>query len=237
MRPTAIGIDVVPMLIESSALATDVDDLFVRLEAAGCLLRIDESVTPQMYRCATCTTAEIEQLRRIDNVVRMGRVQRIESDRIVLDEGEIPTGPSTVHVHCAADGLARRPSKPVFDGDTITLQTVRHCQQVFSAALIAHVEVAYDDEAAKNELMQVVPHPNTAEDWLRTALGNMLNSARWREDPELLAWLSSARLDGFTGMRTGEFVNESQQQSMETAMTHAIDAVANLQRMIAELDA
>jgi len=223
--------------IQCSAEASDIDDLFARLEAAGCLLRIDSTVEPEMYRCATCTVAEIEQLQRITNVVRMGRVQSIQTDRIVLDGGEIETSPNTVHVHCAADGLARRPTKPVFDGGRITLQTVRHCQQVFSAALIGHVEVSIDDEERKNELMQVVPHPNTAEDWMRTALGNMLNSARWREDPELLEWLGNARLDGFTSLRTGEFVNASQQQSMEIAMTHGLDAVVNLQRLIAEADA
>ena len=222
---------------QSSALATDVDDLFDRLEAAGCLLRIDTTVTPEMYRCATCTTAEIEQLQRIKNVVRMGRVTSIGRDRIVLDQGEIETAPTNVHIHCAADGLARRPTKPVFDRGTITLQTVRHCQQVFSAALIGHVEVSYDDEATKNELMQVVPHPNTAHDWIRTSLGNAMNSARWRGDPELLDWLGNARLDGFTSLRTGEFDNDSQRQSMETIMTHAIDAVVNLQRLVAEADA
>lgn len=221
---------------QSSALATDVDDLFERLEASGCLLRIDPTVTPEMYRCATCTTAEIEQLRRITNVVRKGRVTSIEPDRIVLEHGEIVTSLDTVHVHCAADGLARRSTKPIFDGDTVTLQTVRHCQQVFSAALIGHVEVAYDDDVAKNKLMQVVPHPNTANDWIRTSLGNAMNSARWREDPELLAWLGDARLDGFTSLRTGVFDNESQQRSMESIMTHAIDAVVNLQRLVAEID-
>ena len=220
--------------VECSALATDVDDLFDRLEAAGALLRIDGTVKPEMYRCATCTTAEIEQLQRITNVVRMGRVQSIEHDRIVLDGGEIATTPDTVHVHCAADGLARRPSKPVFDGDRITLQTVRHCQQVFSAALIAHVEVSNQDQARKNELMQVVPHPNTAHDWMRTSLGNMLNSARWREDPDLLAWLGNARLDGFTSLRTGNFENEAQQHAMDTIMNKGLDAVLNLQRLLAE---
>ena len=41
---------------------------------------------------------------------------------------------------------------PVFAEDRITLQSVRTCQQVFSAAFIGHVEAAYDDEAHKNEL-------------------------------------------------------------------------------------
>ncbi len=223
--------------IECSAKASDIADLFERLEAMGALLRIDANVQPEMYRCATCTKAEVEQLQRIEHVVRMGRVRSIEADRIVLEGGEIPTTLNTVHVHCAADGLARRDPKPVFDGDRITLQTVRHCQQVFSAALIAHVEVSYQDQARKNELMQVVPHPNSASDWMRTALGNMLNSARWREDPELLAWLAAARLDGFTNLRTGEFETDAQKRAMESIAENGLAAVVNLQRLIAEADA
>ncbi len=223
--------------VKASAEATSVDDLFERLEAAGSLLRIDPSVEPTMYRCATCTEAEIEQLRRIRNVARLGRVQRIEADRIVCDEGEIPTTPATLHVNCAADGLERRPTVPIFDGDQITLQTVRHCQQVFSAAFGAHVELAYDDETTKNELATVVPHPHTHIDWLRTALGNSLNTARWRGDADLTAWLVGARLDGFSRARVGDGDSDSQRAALATIAQHGLASVTNLQRLIAEAEA
>ena len=155
-----------------------------------------------MYRCATVTVAELEQLRRIDRIVRLGRVQRIEIDRMTLDEGEIPTTTEQLHVDCSANGLARRPETPIFDGDRLTLQAVRTCQQVFSAAFIAHVELGYEKETTKNELCTVVPHPNSDIDWLHTTLANTRNAGRWRQDPELSAWLAAARLDGFSGNTT-----------------------------------
>ena len=71
----------------------------------------------------------------------------------------------------------------MFDGDRLTLQTVRHCQQVFSAAFIAHVEAAYDDVEEQNTLCGVVPHPDSATDWIRTAYGNSLNSAQLERRP------------------------------------------------------
>ena len=37
--------------------------------------------------------------------------------------------------------------KPIFAGDVITPQTVRSYQPVFSAAFIAHIELAYPEEA------------------------------------------------------------------------------------------
>ena len=213
------------------AQSTSIDDLFDRLEAGGLLLRIDTSVRPTMYRCSTVTRAELEQLRRITNVVRMGRVQRIEADRIVLDGGAVSTSLDTVHIDCTADGLERRPPKPVFDDGRVTLQTVRHCQQVFSAAFIAHVEGAYDSDADKNRLCGVVPHPDSHTDWLRTAFGNAMNTAQWGADPALQQWLAQSRLDGFssTAAPSAELIT--------VALEFAGPAIGKLQQYIAELDA
>ncbi|MGI9615863.1 MAG: NAD(P)-binding protein, partial [Acidimicrobiales bacterium] len=175
--PSVIGS--IASQMEVSAQSATVEELFEGLERTGVLSRIDPSIDPTMYRCATVTQAELQQLRRIDNVVRLGRVVRIDESEIVLDDGTIPTGPDVLHVDCSADGLAKRPVVPTFDDDRITLQTVRTCQPVFSAAFIAHVEAAYDDAARKNELCNVVPHPDTDLDWLRVTLANTLNGVLW----------------------------------------------------------
>jgi len=65
---------------------------------------------------------------------------------------------------------------------------------VFSAGLIAHVEAAYHDDAARNQLCQPVPHPNTDLDWPTTTIAEQRNQISRLEDDDL-AWLSSARLD------------------------------------------
>src|SRR6478752_3157757 len=39
--------------------ATSIDDLYLRLEALGCLMRIDQSVEPTMYRCAILSQHEL----------------------------------------------------------------------------------------------------------------------------------------------------------------------------------
>lgn len=148
--------------LEAIGAATSTDDLFDRLETAGTLLRIDPSVRPSMYRCATVSHLELEQLRRIRDIVRMGHVQRIEPTTIVLDGGSVPATPTALYIDCTADGAPQRPAKPVFDADHLTLQAVRGCQQVFSAAFIAHVEFAYEDDAVKNELCTPRFHTRTA---------------------------------------------------------------------------
>jgi hypothetical protein len=181
--------------MEAAALATSIDDLFERLEKSGQLLRLDDTVRPSMYECATVTVAELEQLRRIRGIVRMGRVRSLGVQEIVLDNGSIPTSAEVLHVDCSADGAERRPAVPVFDADRITLQSIRTCQQLFSAAFIGHVEAAYANESEKNELCTPIPHPDSDIDWLRTALANTVNGARWGTDPGLTSWVANSRLN------------------------------------------
>jgi hypothetical protein len=217
--------------MEAIAQADSVEDLFHRVNACGQLLRLDEDVWPTMYRCATVTQAELEQLRRIKDIVRMGHVKSIGKDSILLDEGTMVTSPTTLHVDCSADGLERRPVEPVFNGEKITLQSVRTCQQVFSAAFLGHLEAAYDDEALKNELSTPVPHPDSDIDFLRTTLANSLNSARWSEDADLQVWLRNARLDAFSTS-----IGEVETGVLEKIVLNAMGAVQNLQKMLSEID-
>ncbi len=175
--------------------ATSIEDLFDRLEVCGSLLRLDPATRPSMYRCATVSKAELQQLQRIQDVVRMGRVERIGPGKVVLADGAIPADSSTLYIDCSADGLERRAPATVFDGNLITLQSLRGCQPVFSAALIAHVEAAYRDDAQRNDLCAPVPHPNTDLDWITTTMAEHHNQIRWLDDSDLMQWLCAARLD------------------------------------------
>ena len=197
--------------LESGRDATSIDDLFARLETAGILTRIDPSVKPSMYRCAIVSAAELEQLRRVTNVVRKGHVKAVEADRIVLDQGEVPTSPQHIHVHCSADGIPRLPEQPIFQGNRIKVQYVRTCNPTFSGALVAHVEATLSTDEDKNALCRPVPIPNAPIDWLKVILANHQNRAAWQNAPEMLKWLYGARLDGYTAM----FVRAKEQPAPE----------------------
>lgn len=184
------------------AESDSVEDAFRRIEAKEQLLRVDPAVEPTMYRCSTVTTAELQQLRRIRHVIRLGRVQHIGPERAELEHGELPFAPGTLFIDCTADGLQRRPPTPVFDNTTITLQSLRTCQQVFSAAFIAHVAAAYGDQQIQNELCTPVPHPDSHLDFFTNTLADLANAGRWAQDEALTAWLAASRLDGFS--RAGE---------------------------------
>ncbi|GAA2048190.1 NAD(P)/FAD-dependent oxidoreductase [Williamsia deligens] len=223
--------------LEASATATSVADLFHRLERAGQLLRLDPDVTPTMYRCATVTVHELDQLRTITGVVRSGHVRSIGLESIELDDGVIPTSPDVVHIDCTADGFRRRPAVPIFAGNTLTLQSVRTCQQVFSAALVAFVEATYDDDdATKNELCTVIPSPDSDIDWLRTTLVNTESTVRWGREPGITSWLEGARLNsvktGLTGPPTPEQIG-----ILKTIIRHMPGAITNLRTLLADTSA
>jgi hypothetical protein len=179
--------------------ATSTEELFARLEADQNLLRLDPTVQPTMYHCAIVSLGELEHLRLIEDVVRLGHIDRVEQDQLVLRDGTVPVPTPSLYVDCTTQGLSRPPSVPVFDGDRMTLQSVRGCQQVFSAAFIAHVEAAYGDSAqndvARNHLCEPIPHPDAPLDWLRILLSDNRAQIRWAQDPELMDWLASARLN------------------------------------------
>ncbi|MET0336113.1 MAG: hypothetical protein ABW190_17750 [Rhizobacter sp.] len=194
------SLDAVISELEAARDATSVPDLFARLEARQLLLRIDPTVEPTMYRCATVSEAELAQLRRITRVVRLGRVQAIEPDRIVFAQGELATPPGQVVVHCSADGLRYTPVEPVFQGERIVPQYVRRCSPSFSAAFIAHVEATPMNDDDKNALCRPVQFPQVPVDWLRMHIDSAVNQSRWAKSPELQEWLRRSRLDAFAGL-------------------------------------
>lgn len=174
--------------------ATSIEDLFERLEVAEVLFRLDPAVQPTMYHCAIVSRRELEQLRLIDDVVRLGHLEQVEHDQIQLTGGSIPATPS-LYVDSTTQGLPRPPSVPVFDGNQITLQSVRSCQQVFSSAFIAHVEATYGEDAVRNELCAPIVHPDAPIDYLRQTMEDNVAILRWVQDDELMAWLKAARLN------------------------------------------
>jgi hypothetical protein len=175
--------------------AESLPDLFDRLETKGCLVRIDRTVEPTMYRCAILSQAELTELRRIEDVVRMGHVQSIEPGRITLDGGTRAIESSALYIDCSADGFAHRDPATVFSGDHISLQAVRTCQPAFSAAAIAHVEAAYPDDDTRNAFCGPVPYPRDPADWLRMMLAFNKNQLQWFSDPDMMAWVDAARLN------------------------------------------
>lgn len=221
---------------EAIAAASSIPDLLARLEASGQLLRLDPSVQPTVYRCATVTQAELCELRRIESIVRMGRIEAIEPTRIVLEQGSIATDPGCLYIDCSANGIPAPPAMPVFDGDTINLLMVRTCQPLFSAALIACVECLVADEAGKNAMCRVVPSPQVPTDWIRMWAVALGNGHRWGKHEGVARWLAQSRLYGAKSTVLGVKKDDTAKQALLQRYRASVGpAAAKLPELVAAI--
>lgn len=187
--------------LEALAEATDVGDLFARLEERGRVLRLDPVVVPEMYHCASVGRDEAAALASVADVVRLGRVRRVEPDRLVLDGGELPAGPGDLYVDCTARGLRQAAPRPVFEDGRITVQQVRHCSPPFNAALLGYVEVTRDDLAEQNRLCPPNPLPDRPADLVRMVATSTAAAKTWRDAGDVARWVDACRLNIAYGAR------------------------------------
>ena len=191
----------VGLQFKAMAQATSVDDLFARLEADGMFLRVDTKVTPTMSRGAMLSESELVLLRRIGDVVRAGHVRRIERDRIVFDGSSVPTSPGTLHVHCAAVGLARPPLRPIFEADRVTLQPLFWGFACFPAALLGVAEATIADTAEKNRVCPPIRYWDEPRDYLSSYLALMVHNRARAAHPAIEAWAKGTRLNPMSGLK------------------------------------
>lgn len=224
---------------ESISLATSIEDMFIRLEKSGYLLRLDRDIRPTMFHAATISKDEIIELRRIKNVVRMGHVKEIKIDSVSLSEGEIKTGEDYIYVDCSASlerSFGNKKSVPVFCDDCITPQMIRAYQPAFSASMVAYVEANYSREADKNRLCSIVPPPNYDVDFIPMTLAMMLNQFSWSQDKKLRQWIRNNRLDGFSKLISNVDKDDHEKiQILSRIQSNAVPAITKLQQFNQQL--
>ena len=221
--------------LEAAAGAESMDDLFRRLEDRGRVLRIDPDVEPEMYHCATVNAWELERLRSVRDVVRLGRVVRIDPDVMVLTGGTVATAPRSLYVDCTALGLTRRPPKPIFEPDRVTVQQVRHCAASFNAALVGYVEATRDDVAEQNRLCPTNAYPDVPRDWARMLVTTMATIRRWQHAPDLVQWVEASRLNFLRGL-AGHAEDPRLQQAMATFGANVVPGLTRLAELLARTE-
>jgi hypothetical protein len=217
-------------VLECLAEAENVDDLFRRLEACSQLLRLDPAVEPTMFRGAIVSPAEHQSLEQIERVVREGRVRRIDTDRIVLDEGEAPTDRGAIHVDCTAYGLREVAPRPIFEEGRITPQSLMGGFTTFNAAIVGFVEAARDDDADKNRICPPTAYPSTSVDWISVFDGGFRVINQMLQEPDLAAWLGTCRLNTTRGM-SDHMGDPRMQEAFGRWSDHMEQALANAERL------
>ena len=178
----------VAQMMRLAAAAPSLPALFLALEEAGTMLRIDRSVSPTMAKVPTLGRWELDLLRSVEHVVRLGRVRTARRGRIDLDEGSVTVADDALVVHCAADGLKQRPRLPIWAPEAITLQPVRAGFPCFGAALVGLVEATRDDDAEKNRLCPPSTFGNSLTDWARMNVLGLRAGAAYGSEPDVKAW-------------------------------------------------
>lgn len=186
--------------LEGVAQCESIEEVFERLEAHQVMLRTDRSIEPTMLKGATASPGEVDQLQRVENVVRLGHVVHIGVHEITLEHGSIPTSPDNLHVHCASPGLSDNPPKPIFGDGNITLQALTRFSLSLSAGLTGFVEASERTAAEKNRLCRPNPWQHTPFDWIRHLLTGITNELEWRDAPDVLAWVEGSRLNLMKGL-------------------------------------
>ena len=171
-----------------------------RVIAGGQFFPMDEGVRPTMFKYATVNEIELDQIRSIRSVIRLGHVRRIDEGKVVLDHGSVPMSQKALYVHCASAGLKLTPGVPIFGANTITLQPIRAGQSPFAAAITGYVEATREDVDEKNKLCPQNPYMDTPSDLARLTLSGMGADYKWSKHPDIMDWLDRARLNSVRGV-------------------------------------
>lgn len=217
------------------AQAHSIDDLFLRLEAQGQMLRIDPTQTPTMFHYATVSVGEVELLRTIQQVIRRGRVQRIEPGTLVMDKGHVTMPADTLYVDCTASAILHFTPQPVFAPGRICIQLLRAPLVVLSAAITAYVEAhGADDDAARNRMCAPISSRLSLESYAQATQQGLLNQFQWSQDKALRQWMRTSRLDAFGALVAGiEKTDVARQATLSQLRTHTMAAMANMPRLVA----
>ena len=130
-------------IIEAQISAKDVNEAYLLLEEIGYFMRLTKDIWPTKMRAATLSTKEMETIRTLTDIIRLGRIDRIENDAIIFEKGAtLPTDANTLHIDCSAAGTNFPPvNEKIFNGEYINLLMVQAPRPCTSAAMIAAIEL------------------------------------------------------------------------------------------------
>jgi hypothetical protein len=217
--------------VEAAAEADSGEDFAHRLDAHGAFVRLETGVEPGVYRGAILSALELESLRRIENVVRLGRVRRIGTDRVTLEQGSIATDPGQVYIDCTAAGVRATVPRPIFEPDRITLQLVTIGMVPWSMATLGVVEASRSDDAEKNRLCPPLTFGGRMSGLLDLSYAGISGLTLRSAEPDLAAWNEGSRLN--PGRGAADYMDDPQTQSAFALLIENIGpALSNLEQLV-----
>ena len=181
---------------EEAAASSSLDELFLRLEDAGVMLRIDPSVTPTMAKAPTLGEWELELLRSIENVVRHGHLRNVERGRLELEDGTtVRVADDAVVVHCAADGLKNPPLVSVWRPEESRSSRCARASRASVRPRSATSRRPDGDDAEKNRLCPPSRFGNSLQQWADMNVRGTRASMALGAEPDIAAWSNTVAIN------------------------------------------
>jgi hypothetical protein len=182
-------------VMETAVDATTIEELFFGMEDAGVMLRMDRSVMPTMAKTPTLAQWELDLLRTIERVVRLGHVRTVRRGELVLDRGSVRVAKDALVVHCAASGLQNPPMVPLWEPDRIRIQSIRAGFPCFCAALAGYVEATRDDDRERNRVCPPNFYSNSLASWAGMQVRGAAATAAYGAEPDIAEWANRCALN------------------------------------------
>ena len=221
--------------MRSAATATSGDDIFLHLEKYGHTLRIDRDILPTKFHFPTISQAEVDLLRSIKRVLKIGRISHIEPGTLHGVDGDAKVPEHALFIDCTATAAVRKAVSPIWDGGTITPQLLQVPLVSLSASVAGFIEATFETDEEKNALAVPGPMTDTPGHYPQALLTNAINRMLWSQSPPIMEFLKTARLDPAQRLMAamGEVDDNIREQAGQIrAATMA--AVPNLQRLVEE---
>mmetsp|Transcript_34682 Transcript_34682/g.39522 ORF Transcript_34682/g.39522 Transcript_34682/m.39522 type:complete len:373 (-) Transcript_34682:30-1148(-) len=158
-------------------------DLFLDYERSGIVGRLqpNNSKIPDIFRGATVDREELNKLRSIENVIRLGRITSIDLESIVFEQGKVSLSSlggakDGLLIDCMAEGNGYEAISQtrLFERGRINIgPLLQIANPSFSAAIIAFLEATFNEECddLKNQFC-FYPHGEYAKLNMRGLLVN-----------------------------------------------------------------
>src|SRR5262249_26146078 len=106
----------------------------------------------------------------------------------------------TIHVHCAARGLARRPLRPIFEAGRVTIQPFVWGFTSYQFAMLGVIEATVEGDEQKNALCPPIFYCEEDADYLTPFLALLTLTNAINPHPALVRWNSASRLNPMSGI-------------------------------------
>jgi hypothetical protein len=112
----------------------------------------------------------------------------------------VPTSEGTVHVHCASRGLPRRPIRPIYEPERVTVQLFQWGYACYQLATLGVVEATVESDEEKNRLCPPITYWDADTDYLSAFLAILANQRTRESAPALASWAMASRLNPFSAL-------------------------------------